>query len=170
MADSSDIGSVAIRVITGDKVAAMNTNIALLYKRGVISLSGVDLYYPEKPQTLIDAVLISLFTDARAQPQDLPDDAKRGWWGNNIEPRPIGSRLWTLQRRAITETLIPEVKQICTEALSWMVEDGIAKSLDVLVERVRLQAIGVEILITQSDNTSIRLSFDNLWSAIWQTA
>jgi len=91
------------------------------------------------------AVIISLFTDRRANNDDvLPDPNstdKRGWWGDlaspDVEGDRIGSRLWLLSREKTVETTVPKTKGYITESLEWMLDDNdkIAKKIDVEVER-----------------------------------
>lgn len=92
---------------------------------------------------LTTAILVSLFTDRRANPDDeLPagDGDRRGWWGDAF-PTPvlgteseqdrIGSRLWLLSRAlAIPETLV-RAQQYAEEALGWMIGDKIASAVTV---------------------------------------
>ena len=50
---------------------------------------------------LRSAVLISLFTDRRAEPGDVPEgEDPRGWWADVLgeEGDRIGSRLWLIDR------------------------------------------------------------------------
>jgi phage gp46-like protein len=50
---------------------------------------------------LESAVLISLFTDRRAEASDVVPDGsndRRGWWGDSGSLYLIGSRLWLLRR------------------------------------------------------------------------
>jgi len=87
------------------------------------------------------AVLISLFTDQRAEDDDaLPDPNapdRRGWWGDmvsNIEGDKIGSRLWLLERSKATQTNLELMRVEALKALQWMVDDGVASAVDVEVE------------------------------------
>lgn len=95
------------------------------------------------------AILISLFTDARA-PEDaeLPErgDDRRGWWGDAFaadagpqagsadDPQRIGSLLWLLARAKVTSRNLLLARQSCDTALAWLVRDGIASAVRVVVE------------------------------------
>ena len=89
------------------------------------------------------AVIISLFSDRRANDDDvLPDPNstdKRGWWGDlappDVDGDQIGSRLWLLSREKTIASTIPKTKGYITESLEWMLEDKIAKKVEVEVER-----------------------------------
>lgn len=106
------------------------------------------------------AILISLFTDARAADDEaLPElgGDRRGWWGDAFarDARPdagtardvgrIGSLLWLLSRSKITARTLAQAQQACEEALSWLVRDGIASAVRVVVEaQVRPQTSGAQ--------------------------
>lgn len=95
------------------------------------------------------AILISLFSDARAaDDEQLPEAGgdRRGWWGDAFarDARPdagtardanrIGSLLWLLSRSKITARTLAQAQQACAEALAWLVRDGIASAVRVVVE------------------------------------
>lgn len=87
---------------------------------------------------LRSAVLLSLFLDARARPEDpLPDPRdgdRRGWVGDALSPDAgdrMGSRLWLLSREKQTEGVRVRAEIYAREALAWLVADGLATALDV---------------------------------------
>lgn len=83
------------------------------------------------------AVVISLFTDRQAESTDeIPDgtDDRRGWWGDAFadeEGDRIGSRLWLLRDAKGTQQALNDAKLYAEEALRWMLDDGVAKSVTV---------------------------------------
>lgn len=77
------------------------------------------------------AALISLFSNKRVTFDQLPqgETDRQGWWADLVsepEDDEIGSRLWTLERRKVTNTTAIEMESILSEAFNWMLEDGIA--------------------------------------------
>lgn len=91
------------------------------------------------------AILISLFSDARApEGAELPEDGadRRGWWGDDFaadgsaagNQNAIGSGLWLLHRAKITPATLQRAREAAFEALNWLVRDGIASAVDVMVE------------------------------------
>lgn len=98
------------------------------------------------------AVIISLFTDRRVGIEELPplETDRAGWWGDmfsEIENDEIGSKLWLLMREKQTAQTLARVIEYCKEALQWMIEDGIAESVEVEAsypERERL-SLGISI-------------------------
>ena len=86
---------------------------------------GADLA-PE--EGFFTAVTISLFSDRKADPDELPpgDSLRRGWWGDLLEDDGdrIGSRLWTLARARASAETAGRAEAYAEEALAWLVEDG----------------------------------------------
>lgn len=133
------------------------------------------------------AVLISLFTDRRAEPTDvLPSQLgverppagdplnrlaageRRGWWGDlyaDVTDDQIGSKLWLLVREKQTDATLRRAKAYCEDALAWLTEDGITDSVDVFVEWTLPGVLGARITIARPDGTQATLRFDSLWSA-----
>lgn len=116
---------------------------------------------------LSTSVLISLFTDRRANKDDvLPDGTDpRGWWSDAMDGYQIGSRLWLLERaRNLPETL-RLAKDYATEALQWLVKDGIAKK--VLVTAVAVgnckNTLGLLVEITKPDGKSLKWKYRYAW-------
>ena len=113
------------------------------------------------------AVTISLFTDRRAEPDDiLPggDDDRRGWWGDAypvVEGHLIGSRLWLLSRSKATQDVVNAAKLYAEEALAWMLEDGAAGQIIVTSERVRDIILGLRVQVFRPGESSPR--YDKLW-------
>jgi len=123
-----------------------------------------------RDEGLTTAVLISLFTDARADEDDEIDNKedKRGWWANNIFNRNFGSKIWQLERAKTTNETIERLKQYIKECLQWMIDDEVVKKIDVFVERSGIKGndrLLFEIILYQTDGNTIALKFDDLWKA-----
>ena len=121
---------------------------------------------------LKSAIILSLFSDRRANPDDaLPSPAssdRRGWWGDNfaaLQNDRIGSRLWLLSREKQLSKVLLRANEYCKEALQWLIDDGIAKAVEVHAEIVRAGVLGVEIIITRPDGVDQKFQFDDIWSA-----
>ena len=89
---------------------------------------------------LLTAVLISLFTDRRANDDDvIPDGTgnRRGSWQDQyleVEGDLLGSRLWLLGREKELSHVLQRAQMYAEEALAWMVEDVVARSVTVTAE------------------------------------
>lgn len=116
------------------------------------------------------AVVVSLFSDRRAAPDDpLPghDDDRRGWWGDAWPEIPgdrIGSRLWLLSREKQTPAALARAQQYAAEALAWLVDDGVASAVNVVARIPRDGVLGLEIAIDRPANPPIRYRLDAFWS------
>ncbi|BCF96641.1 hypothetical protein PPGU19_012100 [Paraburkholderia sp. PGU19] len=93
------------------------------------------------------AILISIFSDRMAEPDDvIPDGTNdpRGWWADDEVP--IGSRMWLLQRAKQTGTTLQRAYDYLAEALKWMVDDGVVGRFDISTQWVRTGMLGAVIV------------------------
>jgi phage gp46-like protein len=115
------------------------------------------------------AVVNSLFTWARARPDDrLPEGCQRmGWWGDTTASGDrFGSRLWLLRRETLTDQTLERAREYAAEALSWLVEDGIATRTEVEAHRTGMSGLGLRVTIFRHGGQRHNLNFRNLWDAI----
>lgn len=138
------------------------SDIALIIKNNCfdINILNGDL---EADDGLETAVAISLFTDKRVTNEELPDLAtsKRGWWGDmypDVDQDKIGSRLWTLEREKRTIETLRKSEDYSREALSWLLEDSVADSIDVKSEYNTNNFLIINIDISRPDQESSRFS------------
>lgn len=77
------------------------------------------------------AIIVSLFTDARANESEVLEAAKRrGWIGNERTPGiEIGSKLWLLEQSRLTRSVMNQARDEARDALRWMVDDDLAVSI-----------------------------------------
>jgi Mu-like prophage protein gp46 len=108
----------------------MTTDISTFYDPEAIHCDwekGVgDLVSGDDLQT---AIIISLFTDRLANADDLHEGDRRGWWGDTDHR--IGSRFWLLRREKLTAKIALNAEEYAKEALFWLVEDGVVKSIQI---------------------------------------
>lgn len=94
----------------------------------------------ETDESLETALTISLFTNRRARAEDglSPSQDPFGWWGSAylLPEGEIGSRLWLLGRSKTTVQALNRAKAWAEEALSWLVADGVAAAVTVVVEKL----------------------------------
>jgi phage gp46-like protein len=113
---------------------------------------AIDGYGLATESGLKSAVIVSLYTDRRADADDaIPDgtDDRRGWWA---EPQ-IGSRLWLLAREKETADVLARAQEYAREALAWLVEDGAAAAVEVSAAWVRRGVLGLTVTIRLADRT-----------------
>ena len=115
------------------------------------------------------AVIMSLFTWRRAEPDDKTDGDLKGWWGDSYPQLPgdkIGSRLWLLAREKMTEATRTRALGYAVEALQWLTADGVAVAVDVQAERIGLDGLALGVMISRGDADKINIRFANVWSFI----
>lgn len=112
------------------------------------------------------AVLISLFTDRRAEADDaLPDAAasRRGWWGDALSSRRIGSRLWLLSREKQLREVVIRAREYTEEALKWLIEEGIARRVVVSAEIAQPGWVALSIMIERERSAPARYRYEFAW-------
>ncbi len=123
----------------------------------------------EEDDGLETAVLLSLFTDRRAAEDDpLPgaQDDRRGWWADQYldnEGDKIGSRLWLIAREKQTTGVLVRAQEYAEEALAWLVQDGLARSVAATAEIVRAGVLGLTVEIARADGRASRYRFETFW-------
>ncbi|BCV65124.1 MULTISPECIES: phage GP46 family protein [Shewanella] len=117
-------------------------------------------------------VLISLFTDARAEDSDtLPDGSadQRGWPGDTFYDAPWGSKIWLLYREKLTDEVRNRAVKYAQDALAWMLADQgngvLAKSVVVTGSIPRFQTLALKIVITKPDGEVISFTASKKWES-----
>jgi len=155
------------------------TDLALQWNAETVSadllLMGGGLATDDSLRT---AILISLFTDARAsEDAALPEggDDLRGWWGDQFarEAGPdagsaedrnrIGSLLWLFSRSKTLPAVLSGARRAAEDALSWLVRDGVAARVSVEVER-QDQRLAIGIVLDRPTGPA-RQRYDFVWEA-----
>lgn len=117
------------------------------------------------------SVLISLFTDRRANPElipaELPKDDLRGWWGDvaGLPGDQTGSLLWLLKREKQVPVTLSRAKQYCQDALKWMIDDKVATRIDVAASYVATGWMQIEIDIYRPSGDAVRYRYNYEWAA-----
>ncbi|MGY2732397.1 phage GP46 family protein [Sphingomonas sp. UYP23] len=120
----------------------------------------------EAGDDLFTAVLISLFTDAQADIDDVISDGSndpRGWWGDLGEDVRIGSKIWLLSRSKQTEEVRVKAETYLAAALQWLVDDQVAASISVTATWERPSFLGAVINITRNSGTVQAVRADWAW-------
>ncbi len=117
------------------------------------------------------AVLISLFTDRKADEDDnlINQGDFRGWWGDLLgDEGQMGSKLWLLKGSKVTNQNIVLAKQYIEEALQWMIDDGVIAKIDVETEAQGApenKVLAARIRLYYNDGNVKAIEFINLWEA-----
>ena len=127
-----------------------------------ITLAGSDL---QRDDGLRTAVIVSLFTDRRADADDVIPDGTNNRRGFFLNPT-MGSKLWLLNREKNLPVVINRARQYTRDALQWLLDKGIVQKLEITVESVDQETLGIEIRIHRpmgGDDVDYR--FQHLWRA-----
>lgn len=134
-----------------------------------ITIDGVESSWLAVTDPLVRAVVISLFTWRRAQPDDPHEGVRWGWWGDGLDDLPndrIGSRLWLLVREKLTRETVNRARQYAQEALQWLIDDRVATSVTVTAERAGLDGLHLQCVIGRDEGAPLTLRFDNAWRTL----
>ena len=117
----------------------------------------------QSDEGLSTAVALSLHLDARAEGGA---GMANGWWADiaTADAQPVGSKLWTLKRSKATPAVMREAQQFAYEALQWLLDNKVARSIKVTPHKIRLgsstEVLALHIEITRADGS--------LYAAQWQ--
>ncbi len=144
-------------------------DLALRWDSGSADLAIVDddLLADDGLET---AVLISLFTDRRAEPGDaLPttENDLRGWWGDeflDVDGDHVGSRLWLLSRSTRRPDVLRDAEAYEREALGWMIEDGVTDELEATAA-AQGAALMLAITIPRPERDPVTFKYALAWDA-----
>lgn len=148
-------------------------------------MRGIDVVLEQQPGGIFDiafafdgdvltedafdtAIIVSLFTDARADVSEVAiPERRRGWAGNEVTPGfVLGGKLWlfTTQSR-ITRTVMNEMEDAARDSLTWMVDRGLATGITgVSVTMAGIGILRLALTIERSPS-QIERRFFELWNA-----
>lgn len=131
----------------------------------IFYLNGQQTELTSMVNPLPRAVIISLFTWRRATPDDNAAQPM-GWWGDTyptVTGDRIGSRLWLLGREKITNDMLNRARDYATEALQWLLDDGVAARVEISSVRSGQDEARLDIAIYQRDGTAWNMQFNEYW-------
>lgn len=137
------------------------SDLSIMWKDGegdVVSLDSALL----TDDSLTNAIVISLFTDARV-------DNQRGWWGNDFnqnEERQVemGSRLWTLARTKQLADVLDDAQVYAEQALQWLIDDSHALAIDVMATNPEQSVLLLSVVVTLPNGQTEQRTFSAVWS------
>ena len=119
------------------------------------------------------AVIISLFSDAQADPGDVVYDTDpRGWWADTyaaledpaltpLADDRIGSKLWQVFARPRNQDTLNWMRDQIVKALDWMLTDGVASAIDVVPQYTIPGGVGAQLTITANGTPTV---YNYAWS------
>jgi phage gp46-like protein len=125
---------------------------------------------------LLTAAVLSLFTDRRAENDDVPPSGdprdRRGWWGDQfaaVDGDRFGSRLWLLDRSKLTNETALRAKEYALEALAWMLEDRVVASIDVTTDTTS-NALLFGVDLNRPGRDPVSFKFAHTWNHLQENA
>lgn len=112
------------------------------------------------------AIFLSIFTDRQAGPDDvIPDGTtiRRGWWADDLN-YPLGSRLWLLSRSKATKDVLRRAHDYVTEAVQWLLDDGVVAKFNIYCEFTTPTMLGIQIVPYDRDGNILAVNYRHLWS------
>ncbi|EKN4012817.1 phage GP46 family protein [Yersinia enterocolitica] len=134
----------------------------------ILMVNGQQQSVSTPTDSLTRAVIISLFTWRRADPDD-DSEQPMGWWGDSyptIQNDRIGSRIYLLQRTTLTSKTVELARGYLEQALAWLKDDGVVSRITINVQRHGTEILTAEITLYRNDGSSQLITFDDLWSAL----
>ena len=134
----------------------------------ILMVNGQQQSVSTPTDNLTRAVIISLFTWRRADPDD-DSEQPMGWWGDSyptIQNDRIGSRLYLLQRTTLTNKTVELARGYLEQALAWLKDDGVVSRITINVQRRGTEILTADITLYRNDGNSQLITFDDLWSAL----
>ena len=98
---------------------------------------SIDVNDAETVEGFETAIIVSIFTNARADESEKSEPINRGgWWGNALSPSgyELGSRNWLLEREKITNQTTRDFQRYTTRCLKWLLNQKVINALNVGVK------------------------------------
>ena len=134
-----------------------------------VVVAGVAVSPLADDDPLIRAVIISLFTWRRANPDDAVEGSRQGWWGDgtaSVTGGRIGSRLWLLSREKLLPETFNRAREYARESLQWLIDDQVAAAVAVTAERYGRAGLALVVTVARADGKTTELRFADVWQRL----
>ena len=117
------------------------------------------------------AIGLSLFTDRRATDSEISDfqtgvlgrQSRRGYWANSYRDTPQGSGLWLLSRSKHVELTRSQAESFASDSLQWLVNDGIASSVDVVAALDGASGMSLSVSVAKPTGEDLNYKYQFAW-------
>jgi phage gp46-like protein len=142
-----------------DGAVVKTSGVGRVDGRETMRIVGGDL---DSSDVVRDLIIFSLFTWARARRDDPvpPGTSRQGWFAGPS----FGSRLWLLQRVALTPQALADARSYAAEALAPLVSRGILARADV-VASAEDGVLILDITYARPNAPAQTVRFDRLWES-----
>lgn len=108
-------------------------------------------------------VMVSLFTDVRAEQDELPPEYSdpRGWWADALlalqgDEQGTGSKLWLLHRQKQLQAVLVRAEAYARSALQWLMDEGLASAVNVTAENPVQGVLSLKVSITRTSPSVVQ--------------
>lgn len=108
-------------------------------------------------------IMVSLFTDVRAEKDELPPEYRdlRGWWADALlsmqgDDLGTGSKLWLLRRQKQLESVLVQAEAYARSALQWLINEGLASAVSVAAENPVQGMLVLKVSVTRSSPSVVQ--------------
>lgn len=119
--------------------------------------------------SLENVVIISIGTYARERNLDKVANLSPvvgGWWGDALDEKgTLGGYLYEAFPGKLTDGTARRIETLVVDALQWMVNDGVAKSVKCGAEIVDDEVVSIQITIERPDGESVAMLYEIKWKA-----
>ncbi len=115
------------------------------------------------------SIFISLFTDRRANPDEVANPMeRRGWCGTQYTPDQQGNKgsgLWLYEQRRLSDGVSEGVRMEAYLSLYWKITDRLAKDIDISISKIpEDRTLKLNAKITAADGGVTNIGYQ-LWNA-----
>lgn len=109
------------------------------------------------------SITYSLLGERRASSSQVPDsELRRGWIGNENKDFENGSLLWLMEQSRLTRSNLNTIESLARDALTWLVDDGFAVSINDIKASSKNGQVIIDIEIARS-RSRVERRFFILW-------
>ena len=150
--------------LTDGQVAAENGTETITTKKPYYDFEWTESGDIDTDQVLDTAILMSIFNEVRASASEIPEsNARRGWLGNQSTPGfEQGSKQWLFEQERLTGSVLAELGPVVRNGLQWLIDDGIAVSVEVGSARITNGAATIEVTLGRSGSVVEKKVYE-LW-------
>ncbi len=142
----------------------MTTDVILNDSKGYYDFEWTETGDISTAKTLDTAIQMSIFNEVRASSAEVPESNKRrGWIGNLSTPGfEQGSKQWEFEQERLTGSVLAELSVVIKNGLQWLIDEGIAVSIQVGNARIINGAATIEITLGRTASDVEKKVFE-LW-------
>lgn len=119
--------------------------------------------------SLENVVIISIGTYARERNLNKVANLSPvvgGWWGDALDEKgTLGGYLYEAFPGKLTDGTARQIETLVVDALRWMTNDGVAKSVKCGAEIVGNEVMSIQITIERPDGESVAMLYEIKWKA-----